>query len=267
MGATRSARAFVAFALTVFLLAVGVMMARAGDGEKVTIAAAADLKFAMDDVLVQFRKAQPGCAVEAVYGSSGQFHTQITQGAPFDLFFSADISFPKMLAEKGLAGSEVKPYAVGRIVLWSVVKDASKMKLADLADPSIKRIAIANPKHAPYGQRAEEALRALGIWEKIESKLVYGENISHTAQLVETKNAEVGIIALSLALSPALAKQGGYALIDEKLHAPLEQGFVVTKRAEKNACAAKVGSFMNEKAARDIMVRYGFALPGEAATK
>ncbi|MCC6159196.1 MAG: molybdate ABC transporter substrate-binding protein [Deltaproteobacteria bacterium] len=241
--------------------------ARAGDAQKVTIAAAADLKFAIGDMLAEFKKAQPGCAVEAVYGSSGQFHTQITQGAPFDLFFSADISFPKMLAEKGLAGSEVKPYAVGRIVLWSVVKDASKMKLADLTDPSIARIAIANPKHAPYGRRAEEALRAAGIWDQIESKLVYGDNIAHTAQLVESKNAQVGIIALSLAMSPALAKQGGHAPIDETLHKPLEQGFVLTKRAAKNACAAKVSDFMGEKTARDIMVRYGFALPGESAAK
>ncbi|MCL4235859.1 MAG: molybdate ABC transporter substrate-binding protein [Deltaproteobacteria bacterium] len=241
--------------------------ATAGEAEKVTIAAASDLKFAMEDVLAEFRKTQPACTVEAVYGSSGQFHTQITQGAPFDLFFSADISFPRMLAEKGLAGSDVKPYAVGRIVLWSVVKDASKMTLADLADPSVTRIAIANPKHAPYGQRAEEALRASGMWEKIESKLVFGDNIAHTAQLVESKNAQVGIIALSLAKSPTLAKQGGYAPIDESLHNPLEQGFVVTKRAEKNACAAKVAAFMGEKSARDIMVRYGFALPGESAAK
>ncbi len=264
---TKFAKALlVAAAVLAVALAIQVR-ARAGEAEKATIAAAADLKFAMDDVLAEFRKSQPGCAVEVVYGSSGQFHTQITQGAPFDLFFSADISFPRMLAEKALAASEVKPYAIGRIVLWSVVKDASKMTLADLADPSIARIAIANPKHAPYGQRAEEALRAAGMWEKIESKLVYGDNIAHTAQLVESKNAQVGIIALSLTKSPALAKQGGYALIDESLHKPLEQGFVVTKRAAKNACAAGFASFMGEKAARDIMIRYGFALPGESAAK
>lgn len=259
------ARILAVFGLMVALLATGIVAARAGDPEKVTVAAASDLKFAMEDILVEFRKAQPGCQVEVVYGSSGQFHTQITQGAPFDLFFSADISFPKMLIEKGFSASEVKMYAVGRIVLWSRVKDASKMKLEDLVDPSIKRIAVANPKHAPYGQRAEEALRALGLWEKIEPKLVFGENIAHTAQLVETKNAEVGIIALSLAMSPVLAKQGGHALIDDKLHQPLEQGYIVTKRAEKNTCAANFAAYMGEKASREIMVRYGFVLPGEKA--
>jgi len=232
--------------------------------EKITIAAAADLKFALDEIVVLFSKAHPADRVETIYGSSGKFQTQIRQGAPFDLYFSADIAYPRALKEEGFAASEVQPYAVGRIVLWSPSRDAGRMTLADLADPTIQKIAIANPKHAPYGKRAEEALRASGVWGKVEAKLVYGENVAQAAQFVQTGNAQAGIIALSLALSPELAKQGGYSLIQDKLHQPLEQGFIVTQRADGNLLAQAFARFMAEQAARAIMVRYGFVLPGEA---
>lgn len=140
--------------------------------EKITIAAAADLKFAMDDVVTAFRQTNPGDEVEVVYGSSGKFFAQIQNAAPYDLFFSADIGYVRELAKAGLAASEVRPYAVGRLVLWSASLDARGMTLASLADPRITRIAIANPRHAPYGQRAEEALRAAGVWAQVEPKLV-----------------------------------------------------------------------------------------------
>ena len=231
--------------------------------EKITIAAAADLKFALDEIVVLFGKAHPGDRVETIYGSSGKFQAQIRQGAPFDLYFSADIAYPRTLREEGFAASEVQPYAVGRIVLWSPSRDAAKMTLADLADPAIRKIAIANPQHAPYGKRAEEALRAAGMWEKVEARLVYGENVAQTAQFVQTGNAQAGIIALSLALSPELAKQGGYALVSDKLHQPLEQGFIITKRAADNPLAQAFANFMAGKEARAIMSRYGFVLPGE----
>jgi molybdate transport system substrate-binding protein len=153
---------------------------------------------------------------------------------------------------------------VGRIVLWSPSRDAGKMTLADLADPPIRKIAIANPQHAPYGKRAEEALRAAGVWEKVEHKLVYGENVAQAAQFVQTGNAQVGIIALSLALSPELAKQGSYALFPDKLHQPLEQGFIITRRAADNSLAQAFARFVAGKEARAIMARYGFSLPGES---
>ncbi|MDP1995569.1 MAG: molybdate ABC transporter substrate-binding protein [Gallionella sp.] len=232
-------------------------------GEKITIAAAADLKFALDEIVVLFEKIHPADRVETIYGSSGKFQTQIRQGAPFDLYFSADIAYPRALKEEGFAGSEVQPYALGRIVLWSPSLDAVKMTLADLADPAIRKIAIANPKHAPYGKRAKEALRAAGVWEKVEAKLVYGENIAQTAQFVQSGNVEVGIIALSLALSPALAKHGGYALIPDTLHQPLEQGFIITRRATANMLAQAFASFMLGHEARAVMSRYGFVLPAE----
>ena len=233
-------------------------------GEKITIAAAADLKFALDEIVALFGRQHPADRVETVYGSSGKFQAQIRQGAPFDLYFSADIAYPRALKEEGFAASEVQPYALGRIVLWSPARDAGKMALADLADSSIRKIAIANPKHAPYGKRAEEALKAAGVWEKVEAKLVYGENVAQAAQFVQTGNAQAGIIALSLALSPELAKQGGYALISDKLHQPLEQGFIVTQRAAGNPLAQAFASFMAGKEARAVMTRYGFLLPGEA---
>ncbi len=236
-------------------------------GQTLTIAAAADLKFAMDEIVDTFKKANPAGAVNVIYGSSGKFDTQIQQGAPYDLYFSADIGFPRELARSGLAASEVRPYALGRIVLWSTSMDATKMTLASLIDPKITRIAIANPKHAPYGRRAEEALRSAGLWEKLESKLVYGENIAHTAQFVQTGNAQVGIIALSLAVNPELAGKGGYFLISDNLHQPLEQGFIITKRAEDNALARRFADYMGSKPARAVMTKYGFVLPGEVADK
>ncbi|WP_298351676.1 molybdate ABC transporter substrate-binding protein [Rhodoblastus sp.] len=247
------------------LIACSLLFAATAHAEKVTVAAAADLKFAMDEIVAAFKKANPADEVEVVYGSSGKFNTQIQQGAPYDLFFSADIAFPRALAKAGLAASEVKPYASGRIVLWSANLDATKMTLASLADPTITRIAIANPQHAPYGRRAEESLRAAGLWEKVESKLVYGENIAQTAQYIQTGNAQVGIIALSLAVNPELASKGGYWLIPDKLHAPLEQGYVITKRAEGNALAHRFADYMGSPPARAVMTRYGFVLPGEIA--
>jgi len=231
--------------------------------EKITIAAAADLKFALDAIVVSFKSTHPAAHIETIYGSSGNFSTQIRQGAPYDLYFSADIAYPRALKAEGFAGSEVHPYAVGRIVLWSASRDVGKMTLADLADLPVQKIAIANPQHAPYGKRAIEALKAAGVWEKVESKLVYGENVAQAAQFVQTGNAQVGIIALSLALSPELAKRGGYALIPDTLHQPLEQGFIITRRAADNELAQVFARFVASKEARVIMTRYGFALLDE----
>lgn len=244
------------------LLLTGLLLtASAARAEKILIAAAADLKFALDEIAAEFRQNRPDDTIEIVYGSSGKFFTQIQQDAPYDLYFSADIGFPKQLAQNGFAASEVKPYAVGRIVLWSATLDASKLTLENLTDSSIKRIAIANPKHAPYGKRAEEALRSTGMWSAVEPKLVYGENIAHTAQFVQTGNAQIGIIALSLALNPELTRQGGYYLIPDTLHEPLAQGYIITKRAADNTLANRFIEYVDSKPARKVMTRYGFTLP------
>lgn len=250
---------------SVFVAALSLsFLARATE---VQVAAAADLKFAMDEIVAAFRQVHPGDTVNIIYGSSGKFYTQIRQGAPYDIFFSADIKYPQLLAEEGFAASEVKPYAFGRIVLWSQSRDARKMTLADLAEPSIRKIAIANPKHAPYGKRAEEALRSVGLWDRLQDRLVMGENIAQTAQFVQSGNADIGIIALALALNKELASKGGYALIDDRLHEPLEQGFIITSRAAGNGLAKQFADYMGSPGARRIMVHYGFVLPGEAPAK
>lgn len=256
---------FLTFVSAALLAALASLASPVQAAEKVTIAAAADLKFAMDEIAAAFRKAHPGAEVDVIYGSSGKFHTQIQQGAPFDLFFSADVGFALELRTAGQAVTEPKLYAIGRIVIWSASRDASKMTLSDLADPTIQKIAVANPRHAPYGKRAEEALRAVGLWDSLQGKMVFGENIAHTAQYVQSGAADVGIIALSLALNRELASKGGYALITDDKHAPLEKAYVITKHGEGNALAAAFAAYMETPEARHMMRRYGFVLPGEAA--
>ncbi|MBK1736293.1 molybdate ABC transporter substrate-binding protein [Halorhodospira abdelmalekii] len=240
-------------------LLMGTLQAR----EPARIAAAADLRFAMDEILETYREAHPEREIEVVYGSSGRFRAQIENGAPFDLYFSADIEYPRLLKERGFAASEVIPYATGRIVLWSNTVDASELTLEDLARPEFRRIAIANPRHAPYGQRAEEALRAAGLWEELEPRLVFGENISHALRLVESGAAQIGVVALSLALNPRIADQQPYHLIDDALHQPLKQGFIITRRAADNETAGHFAEYMSEPSSREVMRTYGFVLPGE----
>lgn len=234
----------------------------AAQGETIAIAAAADLKFALDEIVAAFRKGNPGDRIDVTYGSSGKFYAQIRQGAPFDLFFSADIAYPRELHAAGMAASAVTPYARGRLVVWSATLDADRLDLRQLADPAIARVAIANPKHAPYGRRAAEALRRAGVWNTVERKLVYGENVGQATQFVLTGNAQVGIIALALALSPPLAGKGSYRTIPEELHEPLEQGFLITRRAADNALARRFAAYLATPAAQSVLIRYGFAPPG-----
>ncbi len=249
------------------LLGCALLFSLTGHAETMTIAAAADLKFAMDDLIHNFKSTHPNDEIKVVYGSSGNFTTQITQGAPYDVFFSADIGFPRKLAQMNMTASPVTPYAMGRIVLWSATRDATKMTLSSLADPGITRIAIANPQHAPYGQRAEEALRSAGLWDKVEPKLVYGENIAQTAQFVQTGNAQVGIIALSLAVNPQLARLGGYWLIPDALHSPMEQAYVITRYGADNPLAHQFVTYLDSAPARAMMTQYGFVLPSVATSK
>lgn len=234
---------------------------------EIRIAAAADLRFAMAEVVSLFKKRHPNDSIEVAYGSSGKFHTQIQNGAPYDLFFSADIALPEKLAEQGLAMTPVRPYGLGRIVIWWPRGGGGLLTLADLGRPDIRRIAIANPRHAPYGQRAVEALQAAQIWSVVENRLVYGENIAQTAQFVQTGNADVGIIALSLAVAPEFIENGQYSLIPADLHQPLLQGFVILKRADGKVLAHTFADFFAEPDVRHILRRYGFASPAKPAAK
>lgn len=230
--------------------------------DNLTIAAASDLRFALDEVVEIFEANHPGHNINVIYGSSGRMTAQIINGAPYDIFFSADISFPQRLQAEGMTATEPAVYAVGRIVLWSSRLDAASMTLQDLAtNDNIRRIAIAQPTHAPYGQRAQEAMEAAGVWEQIQGKLVFGENIAHAAQMTESGAADIGIIALSLALFPSMLEHG-YALISDTMHNPLTQGFVVTRRGGENALAMQFAEFMSTNDAHEIMKNYGFVMPG-----
>jgi len=248
----------------IFLLAALALAALSpARAEKLTIAAAADLKFAMAEVVDTFRANRPGDRIEVIYGSSGKFFTQIRNGAPFDLYFSADIAFPRELEKLGHAAGPTRPYATGRLVLWSLRPELAKTALKDLPRAPIRKFAIANPQHAPYGLRAKEALEHQGVWAAMRPKLVLGENIAHTAQFVDSGAAEAGIVALALVLSPTMAGKGAWTLLPDAWHAPLEQGYILTRRAAGNRLAADFANYMGSEPARAVMRRYGFALPGE----
>ena len=226
---------------------------------EVLVAAAADLRFAMDSLVALFSRDNPDITVKVTYGSSGNFFEQIKNGAPFDLFFSADVEYPKQLKEQNKVLSDVHIYGTGQLVLWSRSLDPAKLQMNTLLDPAVNKIAIANPAHAPYGKRAEEALHHYNLYEKIKDKLVTGENIAQTAQYAQTGAAEVGIIALSLALSPTMMQAGGkYWLIPAASHQPLLQGFVLLPHARGNAGAEKFATFCDSQTAKATLRRFGF---------
>ena len=245
------------------LIALFAFPLQAADG--ITIATAANFKPAMEALVKSFQTAHADARVDAVFASSGKLSTQIREGAPFDLFFSADLEFAQGLADAGLAATPVKPYARGRIVLWSGTVDARPLKLAELTRADFAKIAIANPRTAPYGTRAEEALRAAKLWDTVQPRLVFGESIAQAAQFVQSGNAQIGIVALSQALDPDLAKLGGYALIPDDLHQPLDQAFIVTRRAADNALAAAFAKFIDTPEAQRIITAHGYTVPGSVA--
>jgi molybdate transport system substrate-binding protein len=236
----------------------------AGQPRHMTIAAAADLRYALDAVITTYQRMHPQDVIEVTYGSSGKLLAQIEQGAPFELFFSADSEYPKQLVAAGAASGDPVPYALGHIVIWSAGVDAGKLTVVDLARSSFDRIAIANPEHAPYGKRAEQALRAAGVWDAVQPRLIYGDNIAQTAQFVASGNAKVGIIAQSLALNPQMAKKGSYAVIPASLYQPLLQSFVVTRRGAGNTLAHDFAQYVQGAEARGVLSRYGFSLPSAA---
>jgi molybdate transport system substrate-binding protein len=229
---------------------------------EVLIAAAADLKFAMDSLVAVFSKDNPSITVKVVYGSSGNFFQQISNGAPFDLFFSADIDYPRQLQLQHKTLSDVKAYGIGQLVLWSKELDPAVEGINTLLNSAVTKIAIANPVHAPYGKRAEESLRYYNLYDKVKDKLVFGENIAQTAQYAGSGAADIGIIALSLALSPAMQQEGGkYWLIPEVAHQPLQQGYVLLPHAKDNAGASVFAGFFGSAKAASILQGFGFGKP------
>jgi molybdate transport system substrate-binding protein len=258
-----SRRAFSKVALSAFAC-TSAFAAGAVRLAAVPVAAASDLKFALDEVAAAFLR-DTGLLVRPVYGSSGNFLRQIEQGAPFELFLSADEDFIFRLAENGLTRDRGALYGVGRIVLFvpagssmDPASDLSGLRSALARDAGL-RFAIANPEHAPYGRAAEQALRHAGLWESLQGRLVFGENVSQAAQFATSGNAQGGIFAYSLALSPAVQGRGRFELIDAGWHLPLRQRMALLDNA--TPAAVSFYEYMQQVAARRILGRFGFTLP------
>lgn len=233
--------------------------------KQVSVAAAADLKFAFDELIGQFEQESPEIRVQVTYGSSGNFFAQLTNRAPFDIYFSADMTYPRQLVKNGMADKESEfLYAIGQIVVWlrnESPLDVEKLGIESLRDPTIRKIAIANPQHAPYGRAAEAALQHFDLTDAVQDKLVFGENVAQTAQFVESGAADVGIIALSLAKAPALRDKGRYWLVPLDAYPKMEQGSVILNWAKDRQATERFRSFVAGPKGREILARYGFILP------
>ena len=243
------------------------LVARLSAAQEITVAAAADLQFAFQDVATRFEK-DSGKHLKLIFGSSGNFFAQIQNGAPFDVFFSADIDYPKRLEAAGLAEpGTLYPYATGQIVLW--VPNDSKLDLSHglqvLLDPGVRKIAIANPEHAPYGRAAVAALRHENLYDKVSAKFVLGENISQTATFVVSGSADVGIVALSLALAPSMKEKERYVEIPTDDYPAIEQGAVILKSSPNKEIARQLLAFLKTAALQDLLRSYGFSIPAAAA--
>jgi molybdate transport system substrate-binding protein len=238
-----------------------------GASSALSIAAAADLRFVLDELTTTFRQSHPEVAISASYGSSGNFYAQLQNGAPFDLFLSADVNYPRQLANRGftIAGTEFT-YAEGRLAVWvpsSSSLDLATLGLKALTAPEVTRVAIANPEYAPYGRAAEAAMRAADVLDLVRPKLVYGENISQTLQFVQSGSADAGIVSLSLALAPAVATAGRYWVVPLDAHPRIEQGGTILRWAAYPEAARAFRLFMGGPDARAVLKRHGFSLPGE----
>lgn len=236
---------------------------RNAHAQTLRVAAASDLQFALADLAAQYEK-ESGAKLAITYGSSGNFYAQIQNGAPFDLFFSAEISYPQKLIDAGFAEADSRfTYAFGRIVLWlppDSPLSPAQLQWNTLLDARIQKIAIANPEHAPYGRAAVAALQKAGIYEQVRSKLVYGENISQASQFVQSGSAQAGILALSLTFAPVM-KPGKTWEIPRNLYPPLEQGVVLLKSSANKPAARALLAFLQTESARATLARYGFTLP------
>jgi molybdate transport system substrate-binding protein len=243
----------------------GWLFAASTVASEITVAAAADLKFALDDLVTEFRAIHTGTTVKVSYGSSGNFFAQLQNQAPFDVFFSADIDYPRRLAGNGRAlESNVFLYAVGRIVLWAPNQspvNVEKLGIASLFDPSVKKIAVANPRHAPYGAAAVAALKSLEAYQRVESRLIYGENVAQTAQFAQSGAADIGIIALSLAMAPPMRASGRHWEIPLESYPKLEHGGMILNGTKHPEAARRFRDFVLGERGRAVLEQYGFILP------
>jgi molybdate transport system substrate-binding protein len=230
-------------------------------GHKVRVAAAADLAKAFTELGAEF-KARTGITLELEFGSSGLLAKQIEQGAPFTLFAAANREYIDQVVKAGRCdGATAHPYARGRIVVWTPTGLVAPAKLADLADPRFRKIAIANPAHAPYGRAAKQALEKAGLWPQLQDRIVLGENVQATMLYARDHNADAAVVALSL----AVVTDGGASLpIDPAMHDPLDQAMVVCGGGEDASAGRKFAEFISSREGREVMTRYGFLLPDES---
>lgn len=247
------------------MLAVGFLWLAAASAaaQTLTVAAASDLQSALPAIASRFEK-DTGHKVTLTFGSSGNFFTQIQNGAPFDLFLSADIDYPKRLEASGQAErGSLYEYATGRLVLWTRKDSRIDMRrgLIVLGDERVRRIAIANPEHAPYGRAAVAALRHEGLYERVQGKFVLGENISQAAQFAQSGAADIGLLALSAALSPTLKSSGTYADIPESWYPPIEQAAIVLASSRQKPLARQFIDYLGKPDSARILQSFGFAVP------
>jgi molybdate transport system substrate-binding protein len=253
-------------ALLALLLSLACLWPPAASAGELTVAAAADLSLVLQPIASNFQR-QTGNTVRLSFGSSGDFFNQIQNGAPYDVFLSADRGYPEKLVKLGLANSDsLRTYAVGRLVLW--VPRASQLDIEHrgmqtLLDPSVQKIAIANPQHAPYGRAAAAALRHYGLYDKLAGRLVLGENIGQAAQFAESGNAQVGIIALAHALAPAVRPLGRYWLVPTDSYPALEQGVVIISHSKSKTLATRFLDYLAAPESQAIFRQFGFVFPRE----
>src|SRR6266566_9311369 len=249
------------------LVLVWIMALAMPTSAQIIVAAAADLNAALTEIAANYEKAG-GSQVRLSFGSSGNLFNQIQNSAPFDIFFSADVDYPKKLIEAGLAEkSSLYRYAVGRLVLWvpsSSPLDVEHDGMSILLDPSVKKISLANPEHAPYGRAAVAALRHFRLYEKVSDRFVFGENVSQAAQFVESGNAQAGFVALSHAMAPGMRDKGRYLIIPSDAYPALQQAVVILSHSSKKAEAAAFLQYLKKPEATAVLRHYGFSVPKEA---
>jgi molybdate transport system substrate-binding protein len=256
----------VSFTLFVLLLLFsgGSIPRAAAAGREITVAAAADMSAALAEVAAAYEK-RAGIKVKLSFGASGALTQQIQNGAPFDVFFSADMDYPRQLIAGGQAESAtLYRYAVGRLALWVPRESPLEVEhkgMDVLLDPSVKKISIANPQHAPYGRAAAAALKHYGLYEKLADRLVLGENVSQAAQFVESGNAQVGFIALAHAIAPAMQGKGKYWVVPAEAYPPLDQGVVLISHSPHAQDASAFLEYVKTAEAAAVLQHYGFTLP------
>lgn len=241
-----------------FILLAALVLTFSAGAQAIKVAAAANLRFALEEIKSAYLKANPNDQIEITFGSSGALTQQILNGAGFDVFLAADKKYPEKVKAEGMAAGEVKTYAFGKLVIWSNSLDVSK-GLEMLSDPAVKRIAVAKPELAPYGDRAIECLKYYHLFDQVKDKIVYADNISQAAQFAQTGNAEVGFLAYALTMAPDM--KGSVFVVDPKSYKPVEQGLVQIKKWEMNPKAAKFVKFVLGNDCKPIFEKYGYLVP------